>query len=577
VSGFIAIMNTSPKPRCRWSVLLVSGALGLVLGAGTGAVLRSKASRQPMTAALAPVIQPARQPAPVEPAGGLKTAEFEDAIRRALSLVSYEQREDAFCRLAGTVPVNQIPPLVNFLAKPAHPQVIESLLPGLLRRWAEVNPADAWAYVQKVAVPGNRAPLEQAVLYGWGKRDLAAAIEMIRRQPNGLPKQRYIGALLAEVAGRDPAAALAVAAAWPVDAKTLQFTVLQRWAARDPAATVAALAAGPQKPPELLAIIAQCWLRRDPASAVAWMKSLPGLNPFGRDKEKVLAALALASPALSAQFLAGLPAGALRNECLRIMVAAMSGYDFHAAAAWLAGFPDGAGKRAAQLVLIRQWAEFDARAAIAYYASLPAGASQRTALEMITQLWAPAEPRAAAAWALGLPPKSRDASVPIVIAMWAREDPAAAAAWAASWPASQAQTNALLNIARTWVWGNSPAAAAWVAQFKDGDLKEKAACSLARDWARRDPEAAGRWIKGLPAGRTRDAALASLAETITQRFDVKEAIATAQTIEAPELRQSALESAASEWIIRDPYAARPWIEQSAWPDGIKSQLLKRTP
>ena len=95
--------------------------------------------------------------------------------------------------------------------------------------------------------------------------------------------------------------------------------------------------------------------------------------------------------------------------------------------------------------------------------------------------------------------------------------------------------------------------------------------SVVSIWAQSDPTAAGHWLEGL-TGNVRDSAVNSYSYAIAET-DPAAAIAWAVTISDNEKRESAERRAASQWLKRDPAAARTWIQNSSLGEETKAKLL----
>jgi hypothetical protein len=253
---------------------------------------------------------------------------------------------------------------------------------------------------------------------------------------------------------------------------------------------------------------------------------------------------------------------------------------------------------------VEHWSEVDPAAAAQLL-----GESKMTGMRMtatfysVAQNWAADDPEAALAWALkqqqtpfGLSPVNG-----AVIGWW-KKDPAAAEAYALTQLGTPAGQQLAVNLA-SQIGNQDPArAAAWVQKIPDADLRNQAYSGLAAQmafsdpktaiewasnlppeaaagavdsvvsiWARSDPTAAGHWLESL-TGNVRDSAVSSYSYAVAETDPVA-AMAWAVTISDHGKRESAERWTASQWLKRDPPAARAWIQNSSLGKETKAKLL----
>ena len=138
--------------------------------------------------------------------------------------------------------------------------------------------------------------------------------------------------------------------------------------------------------------------------------------------------------------------------------------------------------------------------------------------------------------------------------------------------------------------------AAWDLALGIGDSKLRAQAQekVVEQWCKSDTAAVAQWIQSLPVGDTKDRASAGATTAINcltvgpkkdlaasgiiqsiAENDPKNALGLASRIFDSNLRTEALRTTAESWLTREPAAATQWIETSALPQEVKTQLLPR--
>lgn len=180
-----------------------------------------------------------------------------------------------------------------------------------------------------------------------------------------------------------------------------------------------------------------------------------------------------------------------------------------------------------------QWAE-----------SLPDGPLKGTAMGRIAESYASKDPVAAAKWAQRFADKDyASRSIEQIGGRWAQSDPVAAVSWLESLPAGSGQTAGLRNA-----FG---------------------------DWEDRDPAAAGQYLLAMPQSPQRDSAISGFATGYAWQ-NPQLAIAWAQDIRDPSLRESSLTRAGQAYFRRDPDGARTWLATSGLPADAQQQIITPT-
>jgi hypothetical protein len=188
--------------------------------------------------------------------------------------------------------------------------------------------------------------------------------------------------------------------------------------------------------------------------------------------------------------------GNQQNNLFQAAAAGWAQTDPVAAQAAIANLPEGDGKNFFLKGLAAGIAQNDPVSAADYVAKLPAGDVQSGAAVSVIQQWANADPAAAAQWAASFTDTSRTQALTAVVQNWAENDPNGAAAWLNSLPEDAARESALQTYVST-VAGNYPTIAAPLAlTLTDPDQRTDAIKNVAQSWLRLDPAAATKWLQG---------------------------------------------------------------------------------
>jgi hypothetical protein len=150
------------------------------------------------------------------------------------------------------------------------------------------------------------------------------------------------------------------------------------------------------------------------------------------------------------------------------------------------------------------------------------------------------------------------------------EDPARAAKWMSEFPNAAARYQGNAGLAVQWALTDPKAASEWAASLPPNELSTPLNMAV-NFWTRQDPQAVGQWVQALK-GPARDAAVFGYSSAIAPQ-DPAAALMWAASISDAQSREPALQQIASEWIGRDPAAARAWIQGSSLPQTEKARLL----
>ena len=334
------------------------------------------------------------------------------------------------------------------LAQKLSGQERESLMPVLVARWAEIDPAAAAQFTLTLPESVSRSMTMRATLGVWIATSPDAAMAWASALPPGQQRSRTIADVVRALAQRDPVSAMHFLDRLPKDRArdNSSFNVFSEWAKSDPrAAADYWLKAIPTSGPDVngtLAQIAGLWARSDPQEALTWARLLPE--------------------------------SAAKNNTLGSIIGAMAGKDPQQAVSQLAQLP-AASQASAAGEVARQWAQNDATAAATWAGRLPEGEARANAFRSIAQTWTDQDPVKTASWLDRLPAsQSRDAAVSAFTHQVSDSDPEGAAVWAGTISDANTRKGDLERIALTWMWQDKNAASRWIAATPSLAADEKA-------------------------------------------------------------------------------------------------------
>jgi hypothetical protein len=246
----------------------------------------------------------------------------------------------------------------------------------------------------------------------------------------------------------------------------------------------------------------------------------------------------------------------------------------------------------------RRAAYNDFQGALAVMQSLPEGRIKDLASQGVSHQLSNNDPQAAWDLALGIgDSKLRAQAQEKVVEQWCKSDSTAVAQWIQSLPvgdtkdrASAGATTAIncitvgpkkdlaaSGIIQSIAENDPKNALGLASRIFDSNLRTQALRTTAESWLTRDPAAATQWInsflQSLPqADFRRDGSLLGISQGMA-RNDPQAAMDMASGIGDSNLRTEAQKNVVEQWSKKDPAAAIQWINSSALPQEVKTQLL----
>ena len=176
-----------------------------------------------------------------------------------------------------------------------------------------------------------------------------------------------------------------------------------------------------------------------------------------------------------------------------------------------------------------------------------------------------------------LPDDRRDSARKELVAHWAQFAPADAARWVGRMSPSAERASMARDVALAWVRRDPGAALPWLFKNTPEASQPDALAAAVAVWSRSDPNAAATWLgESAPQELDTDPAVAALARQIVHR-DPESALAWASTITNPGVRDGALGTVMSQWAIREPVAARLYVDEAEISDEQREKLRTMLP
>ena len=249
----------------------------------------------------------------------------------------------------------------------------------LLQKWAQLDPAQAMAWVEKIKDQGAKFGGYRAVLSTWTRRSPQEAVAWA--EANGTP-----------------------------DAKDEKDG---NWA---------------------MATIVGQLSKTDADWALRLTQGQPMSRARGRMVDAVIGQfVSQRGEAAAREMVMNIPEETLRHGMMARLAGQLAANDPDAAAQWVATLPAGEGRQRALTELVSQWSENDPAAAAAYLAKYPASPETDDSRARLAQNVLRADPEGALAWANTISEaESRKRTVTDLVRNWMRRDADAAQKWVQS-------------------------------------------------------------------------------------------------------------------------------------------------
>ncbi len=462
----------------------------------------------------------------------------------------------------------------------------KDLQESLVFFWSRKDPRAALTAVLHMPNSDHRNELLLRVLPSWSALEPEAALAWARQLPEGHPREIALAEVISIMTKQDPVAAVRLLDDLPAGwrRQLTAHAVIGSLASADPQAAVRLLdEVDPVLRQQSVSTIAAAMAMRSVQDGVAWAQSLPGRKDQQAALNAVISCLTETHPEQALNLVLQQPDENLRTSLAQSFAAQWAPDDAEAASNWVRQLPDGPLRRQALDGLESSYRAADPDAAANLVLTLyPADASRTAALQNMARTWLLTEgDDAAIRWAEQLPAgPDRDAFLSGLCGELASHCPDDAARLVASMPPGKNQVAACRDVAGAWAAFGDPAeAAAWGTTLPQGPARTEALSQIAATWIGIDPEAGGAWLRSLPADDERACVTEALVNELASRQP--ELAARWVTSVADEARRSQLvEKITRRWLRDDPAAAEAWIQETIRnpaPEESPANAEQRTP
>jgi hypothetical protein len=272
----------------------------------------------------------------------------------------------------------------------------------LLTAWAQADPTSALAYAQE-NTKGKFA--RDTILTAWGTTDPEAAIRWAQSNYEGEGANPYMAGIIRGLASTDPARATEVLTSMPRSderGQGLDF-MLPQLLLQGTAATQQWIDALPDNALRDGAMFraAEQLAAADPAATVSWLLANPG-EAAQRRMDEVFGVWAANDSQAALSSLSTLPAGEIRSNALRGVVAAMSGADPQAALKVMSRYPNEVTDQLVQSFVSHSLSS-DPVTAASQIARIGDQAQRERVYQRTLDRWYDLDPASAVAWAQSNP------------------------------------------------------------------------------------------------------------------------------------------------------------------------------
>jgi hypothetical protein len=495
-----------------------------------------------------------RSAEPADQAFGNETSGRSGDVAERIALAINETDEARrFARLYAFIESNEVDPRTVVDAITRHPDYRGRINGGwevprvpmlIYGAWAKKDARAAAEHALALADPALRSHAVESVLRQWARTDLAEARQWVAACPDD--DIRRGGELLMNrrMVESDPERAIDLILSG-ASAKRDDALVFGSWAVRDPQAAArraASLPAGNFRNSAIQSV-ASSWADRDVAAAMAWVEQLPRTSNH--------------------------------TAIMQAVVRPWFHEDFDSAFKWLQSEQDESVRAQVSQDIthdLQSKGDYDAALAVAQFAPPQ---MQDHLLRGLAQGWVQHDPKAAQAWAESQTDPEVQAQIwPALAGSLARFDAPAAIRVATAIQDSTVRRHALRELVDAWSPSKPREAADWAVRLSDEDDRGVALGYAMKNWAEYDPAGATQWFSSsAPAGAGRDYAIRLFAPELLDS-DPALAMKWAAAVGDPDNRDTQLSKIGFNWLLRDPAAARPWLDGAGLPDRVRRRIAE---
>jgi hypothetical protein len=234
----------------------------------------------------------------------------------------------------------------------------EVLLPLLVSRWAEIEPAAALRFALKLPMDLHQ-PIVRSAVEAWCAQDADAAMAAIAAA-RGPQRAFAMETLIAALAKRDPALALRFSSSFPnLREASAHHLVFSQWALQDPtraASHALQVTHGKDRLQAILSTVRK-WAESDPRAALAWASQIQETEEQQTAIDGALASWASVDATGAAAYIQKLPPGPQRDAALSSVVVELARKDATAGQALIQQMAPGARRTQAIETFTGIWAQ----------------------------------------------------------------------------------------------------------------------------------------------------------------------------------------------------------------------------
>ena len=490
------------------------------------------------------------------------------------------------------------------LLRSAHGEFQQPLFDALARRWADLDPYEAFSAAERERNNDIRNRLGYAAGAVLAERDPQAALDRITKARGNWNREKSAEWILPAMAKTDPARAAAYLASnklltrhehiyrdlaqaygrssprgaiiWAesLSSERLRDQCTQKawhgWLQTDPATFAVEINGWTNsvKRAQIAPLVSRHWSRADPFAALAWIETVT--DPRAREEASGAFELDLQKIGLDGarKILGTIPSENARIHLGRVTAEQLARDSVTEALKWIDTLPEGRARTHALEPVLNEWAQTDPAAAAQYLVNAPEMKDQTELFRKTISHWTDVEPDTALAYVEQLPPsRNRDFAVGIAINAMVEQQPQKAMDLLKTLEDPQVIGQAAQSMIGTLVKTDPPAALAIAAQLPP-EAQKDAYHTLVRGWGFENAKAAGEWINTLPAGTGRDSAIKAYVSVI-DGMDPALATQWAHTIADPIERAESTLRTFHRWMAADKTAAGAWVQQAEIPEGFR--------
>ncbi len=484
---------------------------------------------------------------------------------------AFAARADSLRALLARLPAADFPRLLTPLAALTTPED-RRLLQGAFEIWVEHDPAAAarWAGDLPESPGLDHLGLAHRAAREWAKIDTLAAATWACSLPDDARARSLARGLLPILAEKDSARALALATARGEEfLDAILSALMEPLAKTDPGAALRAYGPRLWKNGDGFWPLREtfaAWVTHEPSAAVAWLLAQPRRNDDELSNWLGNLGMGEANQAALATALASVPDLPGRQSIIGRILFSWGADKPEEALAWLNSLSD----RHLRTVLLERAARITysnhPERSLPLALAMSEGENRTQRLSDLLGEWAKNDPSAALAWIRehddpGVAAASTRAHASVLAAI-ARDEPETALAEWNALPDGATKSAALTPIAEAWSRTDPGAALQWLTEQETARAIRTRHDALVYSWAQKDPLAALRWAEEQTQGDMRQGYLRALAGDWRVKAPRAATADLYLKIQDKALRTETLTAHVTEWLTKDPAAARSWLESN---------------